>query len=74
MSKPKYKQLFIRTVGYNSADELIVDTGINACGTIRDGVGFCHRSDPTHGGNWVVSLRDLELIVEEAHARRATKK
>lgn len=72
MKKPQHERpLVVSTAGFNLKDQLRVTLGPAKCGTIQDGVVFEHMQSPGRGdGCWLISLADLERIVEAAKAAR----
>ncbi len=64
---PREGELHFETAG-NLDDNFIVEPGIHGCGHISDGVAL--RTGSTCG--YILSMVDLERIVEAARERRAT--
>lgn len=56
----------VRTAGYYEGKKtLYYDVGPWRCGKITDGVSFSHGDE----GSWVISLADLQKILDEANAK-----
>jgi hypothetical protein len=66
LRRDKWDWAVVRVAGHSSGKKLFVNTNVNKCGPVRDGIAFRF----TDQGCWVVPWADILAIVAEGRKAR----